>query len=354
MRIQYVGGFIKGIQRFLAMGQVYNLSPEAEYRLNVIAAYKTKFKNNASQTARYFGIHRNSVHKYLRLYNPHNLYALEPNKPLPLHRVRKQLPKSIESMIVQLKKAYPYYGKEKLKVLLARKDIIVSSSSIGRICKKHKLTYLWRTRDSACKFKKYVRQKRKKKRPPKAYRARRPGQWVQIDTIVIYHQGVRQYVMNAVDLCTRFAFSRAYSRPSSASAKDFFLRLQQFFPEPFPIQNVHTDNGSEFMKHFHAELEQQSITHTFSYPKTPKMNAFVESFNKTIQVECLKKNDAMASISQLNQKITKYIIHYNTQRPHQSIDYKVPLQLYLQHSQKLHTNIWTSSVAKYLLAHTSR
>lgn len=210
-------------------------------------------------------------------------------------------------------------GKEKIRVLLKREGIIVSASTIGRIFKKYKLIYLWRNKESPIKFKKRIRSRVSKKRPPRIFHARRPGSWIQIDTVVIYYNGARVYVINAVDMYSRFAFSYAYSSPSSKNAADFFSKLEVFFPYPCNIEMVQTDNGSEFHKYFHALLVKKCIEHTWSYPKSPKMNALVESFNKTIQLECLKKTDVYITLPTLNNKIVSWLIHYNTYRPHSSI-----------------------------------
>ena len=71
---------------------------------------------------------------------------------------------------------------------------------------------------------------------------------------------------------------------------------------------IQTDNGSEFLKYFDSELNKQNIIHTFSYPKAPKMNAYIESFNKTIQLECLERKDALSPLFILNKKIAKYLV----------------------------------------------
>ena len=41
------------------------------------------------------------------------------------------------------------------------------------------------------------------------------------------------------------------------------------------------------MKHFDEELRRLCQTHWHTYPKTPKMNAHVERFNRTLQEEFL-------------------------------------------------------------------
>ena len=52
---------------------------------------------------------------------------------------------------------------------------------------------------------------------------------------------------------------------------------------PYPLQSVLTDNGSEFMKHFDEEIRRLHKTHWHTYPRTPKMNAHVERFNRTFR-----------------------------------------------------------------------
>lgn len=349
MRIINIGWNVKGFRSFIKLSQKFRLSPEAEYRLKVIAYYFNKFNEDASKTGRYFGLHRNSVSKYVKLYDPNNLYLLEPKSKAPIKCYRKKIPDWIVDLIIKIKKEHPYLGKTKVCTILLRDyGVSVSASTIGRIIKKYKLTYLWRTHESACNFKKTVRKRKSRKRPPKVYRSNRPGKWIQIDTVKFGFSGQYIYVINAVDLCSRLAISYAYKTPSSKNARDFLFKLQQFFPDVFSIEMIQTDNGSEFLKYFHTELEKQRIIHTFSYPKSPKMNGFVESYNKTIQLECLKKRDALLPIRILNEKIAKYLITYNSWRPHESLGNSVPLVVYLKHwfahHQKVHTNMWTCSL----------
>jgi len=354
MRIINIGWNVKGFRSFVQLSQKFKLSSEAEYRLKVIAYYFNKFNKDTTKTANYFGLHRNSVYKYVALYDPSNLSLLEPKSKAPIRRYRKKTPDWIVNLIIKIKKEHLHLGKVKVhKVLLRDHGVNVSDSTIGRIFKKYKLTYMWRNHESACDFKKTIRKRKSRKRPPKIYRSNKPGKWIQIDTIKFGFMGKYVYVINAVDLCSRLAISYAYQSPSSKNAKDFLFKLQQFFSDEFTIEMIQTDNGSEFLKYFDSELKNQNITHTFSYPKQPKMNAFVESYNKTIQLECLRKKDALLPIIKLNKKIARYLVEYNTWRPHQSLGYQVPLVVYLKHwfthHKKVHTNIWTCSCLHYKL-----
>jgi hypothetical protein len=52
---------------------------------------------------------------------------------------------------------------------------------------------------------------------------------------------------------------------------------------PLPLENILTDCGSEFQKEFTQTVKEQHKQHWHTYPKTPKMNAHDERFNRTIQ-----------------------------------------------------------------------
>lgn len=58
----------------------------------------------------------------------------------------------------------------------------------------------------------------------------------------------------------------------------------------FKILVVKTDNGHKFLGYFEKYLKDKNITQYFSYPRTPKSNAYVERFNRTIQEEFVESN----------------------------------------------------------------
>ncbi len=90
------------------------------------------------------------------------------------------------------------------------------------------------------------------------------------------------------------------------------------------------------------------------------MNSFIESFNGTIQRECLLKTDDLMQTSLLNKKMNDYLILYNSFRTHQSLDFDTPLHVYCKYlaisdghlfaTSKLHKKIWTHSLTFTMLA----
>ncbi len=93
------------------------------------------------------------------------------------------------------------------------------------------------------------------------------------------------------------------------------------------IRIMHCDNGSEFQGNFEKICETLGILQVYSRPHTPKDNAMLERFNKTIQEEWLADLvQGLDDIKEANRDLTFWLIFYNSQRPHQALDYKTPLQ----------------------------
>ena len=63
----------------------------------------------------------------------------------------------------------------------------------------------------------------------------------------------------------------------------------------------------------------------FIQPGKPTQNAFVESFNGKFRNECLNQH-WFISLNEARQKIIKWQHHYNTIRPHSSLNYLSPSQ----------------------------
>ena len=158
--------------------------------------------------------------------------------------------------------------------------------------------------------------RQKKERKPKDFRVLYPGHLVAFDTIEEHINGSRRYIITFEDIYTRFAFAWATTSHASLAAKEFFEYCVKVFP--FAFSFVLTDNGSEFAKHFAAALKELHLTHYHTYPKTPKMNAHVERFNRTIQEEFANYHRAElnADIPQFNRKLMDWLIWYNTERVH--------------------------------------
>ena len=176
----------------------------------------------------------------------------------------------------------------------------------------------------------------------KGYYPVRPGGLVEIDTVSIFVDGLKRYLLTAIDLPTRFAFAYAYKSNSSASASDFLMKLKSV--APFPITRVQTDNGHEFQKHFALACREQNLVHYFNYPRHPQSNSHLERFNRTIQEQfAYWHTDEMDDTNVFNRLLMKYLLWYNTEKPHRGIGNLPPLRYYLDKfiAPKKSNMLWT-------------
>ena len=168
-------------------------------------------------------------------------------------------------------------------------------------------------------------------RKPKDFKPEYPGHLVALDTIERIIHGCRRYVITFEDIYTRFSFAWATKSHASKAAEEFFGLCLKVFPLSFNFLYVLTDNGSEFKKHFAERLKELHLVHYHTYPRTPRMNAHLERFNRTIQDEFIDYHSyLLINPDEFNRKLMDYLIFYNTQRVHHAFQNKLsPVQFML-------------------------
>lgn len=266
--------------------------------------------------------------------------ALNDKSRAPKHtRTRSWHPDVLEE-VRRIRKMHPNLGKEKVFVHLqafCRNANLAcpKARTIGRLIAD--------APDKMRTFPQKVRHDgtimRKKRgqilRKPKKFKAEYPGHCIALDTIEIHLWGRRIYVITMVDLFSRFALAHVTTSHASQAARDFFQKIQTLFP--YKITHVLTDNGSEFMKHFDEELRSMCLIHWRTYPKTPKMNAHCERFNRTIQEEFLMFHPhLLGDPPRCNTELSSWLSWYNEERPHWGLHLKTPLQIMREYDKLTH------------------
>ncbi len=99
------------------------------------------------------------------------------------------------------------------------------------------------------------------------------------------------------------------------------------------IENLQTDNGSEFAKYFREAAAELSLPHYHSRPRTPKDNPVDERFNGTIEREFLQLGNMSTDCDAFNRKMTEWLIEYNFKRPHQTLGYEVPVEYHYKNQK---------------------
>jgi transposase InsO family protein len=318
----------------------YMVTDKAKWRAKVVTFFE-KYGLEAAEEA--FGIKKSSIYKWKKLLgdNQGRLEVLNDGSKVPKTKRKPNWDPRIVNFIKDLRKQYPRLSKTKIKPFsdeFCSKNNLksVSESTIGRIITKRNFFFHPK---KITHFGKIVKTKYRKKLRRKGYQPVSPGDLLEIDSITRFKDGLKRYILTAIDCKGGFAFAYSYSSLSSKSAKDFFEKLESV--APFKIRAVQTDNGLEFKKHFRDYLEKKGITHLWNYPKHPQMNAKIERFNRTLQEEFLDYHmHLFYDLNGLNQKLMDWLIFYNTKRPHYTLNNLPPLK-YIINTFGFSNMLWT-------------
>jgi transposase InsO family protein len=355
----FIGGALGGYA-----SKAMNSSNITHHKDRAIIEHRIKVLNffdryGAEATKEAFGISRSTVYLWKQTLARHrgHLVNLAPASRAPKTRRRRTTDPLVANFIVANRQLYPKLGKDKLREMLlpvcTKAGVnCPSSSTIGRaindlkaqgsLSKYVKLSINGRSG----KLHDLKRKTRITKERRGDYYPSLPGDLVQMDCVVKFINGIRRYVISAIDYNSEFAFSMAYASLSSAKAKDFLDKFIQI--APFGLKRIQTDNGSEFYKLFHEACLGLGIKHYWNYPRSPKMNAKIERYNRTIQEEFVDYHlDDMAyDLNSFNYQLMDYLLWYNTERPHWTLKLKSPLRALLESLQLplAESNmLWTST-----------
>ena len=296
MQQRFIYKGVLGIQKFL---NPPNLSQEAKARLKWMDHHRQT--KNISLTCRHFNISRKTFHKWKKIYDPYNLVTLESGDRAPKRKRQREISSDQEMKIVALRKQHIRYGKEKLSIIYKETyDETISAWKIQKTIEKYR-PYYHPKRTEAIRRKRAISQN--KKRITQLKQKKISGFLLQVDTIVIYYNNVKRYIVTGIDKYSKIAFARMYEKHSSYNSRDFLHRLNYLLDGK--IENVQTDN------------------------------AMVERFNRTLQEEFINQGNFDTDTKRFNQAMTEWLIEYNFKRPHQSLGYIAPINFQVKYLKVL-------------------
>ena len=144
----------------------------------------------------------------------------------------------------------------------------------------------------------------------------------------------RYYLVGLIDACTRLAWAEVVGDVKSLSVMFATLKSINFLNAEYGIQfeAILTDNGPEMASPTNTDhhpmermLKELGIKHRYTRPYRPQTNGKIERFWRTLN-EDLLEGTAFDSVSELKDELQQYLLYYNTQRPHQALDGKTPLE----------------------------
>lgn len=114
----------------------------------------------------------------------------------------------------------------------------------------------------------------------------------------------------------------------SITSNSLICELEKTFNKYGKPQKIKTDNGSEFISNsFISFLNNNRIIHDRIPRGSPYLNGINERFNRTIKYE-LYFVQYISNLIELRELTESYLIFYNKNRPHQSLNNKTPDEVY--------------------------
>ena len=348
MQYQHLVYRIKGFYRVGSYALRHDNMPDATqlHRQKVLAFWSV---HGLAATLDAFSVSRRTLYYWKRARGERGMAGLSNVSCAPLARRQRHWSWPIRQQLRVWRVQMPNLGKEQLFVLLqpwcqARGWACPSTSTIGRLIKdasdRMRVSPPALTAKGKPKpFKKQV----PKDRRPKHYRPQTPGEIIGLDAIERRMGQLRRFILCAIDEASGYAIALAVPQLNSTYNTHFVTVLGCL--TPFAIQQINTDNGQENKKHFDAFLRENAIGHLWTYPRTPKMNAVCERFNRTIQEQFVDYHEHLLfdDIDLFNQKLAEWLVTYNSIRPHKGKNLLTPVQYLLNHNPKCNM-CWTHTL----------
>jgi transposase InsO family protein len=142
-------------------------------------------------------------------------------------------------------------------------------------------------------------------------------------------------VVTAVDDHSRYCvIAKVVER---ATGRAICLALAEALARFGVPEEVNTDNGKQFTGRFGRRVtsggevlfdkicRRNGISHRLTAPASPNQNGKVERFHGTFRPDFLDVEGPFTSVDEAQSAVDAWVAHYNSERPHQALDEKVPV-----------------------------
>lgn len=278
-----------------------------------------KQTRSARESAKVLGIHKTTIYRWLRRSRSGWSKHLREN----IHR-KSTAPKHIEYALttterIRVRELREQRGWDARKIRYALK-LEASHMAVYRYLKRQKL----------------VRKSMKRRRP------------LFQDTIHMHvkntlHVGYLQMDVKYVTpelsglpwTCFEFAIIDIYSRYkdavilNSVDQDQSIIALRTMLARlPFKPVFIQTDNGLEFQERFRQFCASVSLAHHHIHKHTPNENAVIERSFRTDEEEFFFRQEKKPKdYDELQERFSKWLWHYNRERPHLGISLRTPLEV---------------------------
>lgn len=232
----------------------------------------------------------------------------------------------IQKYISELKnsKTSKHYGYRKITHMLRRKhNLKINKKKVRRLMRILKLLSPNKNR--------YIR---RVSRTCKQVKVTTSNQLWQMDIKYAFIAGTKKtvYITSIIDVCDRsiVAYSLDLKCTGEVAKKVLIEALyNRRLKDTDSNLVLRTDNGSQFISGiFEEACLKEKVLHERIPVRTPNYNAFIESYHRYLQDECLTGMIYM-SLKHIEYDIADFVYRYNNERIHSAIGYVPPHEYYL-------------------------
>src|SRR4051794_1205707 len=278
------------------------------------------------------GVSRQTLHSWLARYEAGGLEGLVEGS----HRPRgcpHQMSAEVQAVVLELRREHRYWGPQRIRHELQRRSLVPaarlpSRSAIYRCLVRAGLVEPDQRRRRAERFKRWERAA--------------PMELWQLDVVggFALADGSHAKALTGIDDHSRFCVS-ARLMPAERTRAVCDGLAAALATHGCPSQ-VLTDNGRVFTGKFnHPPVEvlfdricrENGIEHLLTAPRSPTTTGKIERFHRTLRAE-FDTRRVFTSLRTAQQALDEWVEHYNTERPHQSLDMATPAEVFHRPSQQ--------------------
>ena len=267
-----------------------------------------------SEVASEWGVCRQTMHRWLARYEGDGLEGLGNRSSRPAH-CPHQTPLAVEVMVLEMRRAHPYWGARRIAFELARKGVEPAPSESA----------VYRCLVRAAVIDPISRRRRRE--TWKRWERAAPMELWQLDVVhgFLLADGSPAKALTGIDDHSRFCVSaRLMTRERTQAVCDGFSSALRTYGLP---SQVLTDNGKVFTGRFTQPpvevlfdriCRENGIDHILTQPRSPTTTGKIERFHKTLRTE-FNTRQVFRNLKTAQEALDEWVTYYNTQRPHQSL-----------------------------------
>jgi transposase InsO family protein len=267
-----------------------------------------------SEVASQWEVSRRTLHRWLARYEGGGMEGLGDGSHRPAH-CPHQMPAATEVMVLEMRRAHPYWGARRIALELNRKGVqpAPSESAVYR-----------------CLVRAAVIDPMTRRRRRETWKRWERGAAMELWQLDVVHgfllaDGTSAKALTGIDDHSRFCVSaRLMVRERTQAVCDGFSSALQTYGVP---QQVLTDNGKVFTGRFAQPpvevlfdriCRENGVDHILTAPRTPTTTGKIERFHRTLR-EDFNTRQIFRNLKTAQEALDEWVTYYNTQRPHQSL-----------------------------------